>query len=151
MKCEMTQTLRRSRLKVIAEMTLSPGLNMDTIWTHEKWVIYDPPTPRPPPWHMLFANEYLRADNPAAFHTKCNLSLLLIELRTRARVEAQLNKKRFRGTQSILFGLLDQENKVLLFLVCCFFHCETDIGLDSEKCKCVLMEIRSVEQRRKRG
>lgn len=96
---------------------------------------------------MLFANEYLRADNPAAFHTECNCSLRLIELRTCARVEDRnkQTKKRFGGTRSILFGLRDQENEV-------FFspHCETDIGGDSEESGCILIEKRSDEERRKK-
>lgn len=65
-----------------------------------------PLSPLPPPWHMRFANEYVRADNPAAFHTERNRSLLLIKLQT----SNKQTKKDLVGRDQFFFGLRDQEN-----------------------------------------
>lgn len=137
MKCKMTQTLRSSRLKVIAEMTLSPALNgnIQQYGCMRNWLFMTPPhhpTPWPPPWHVLFANEYFRADNPAAFHTDSYHYILLIELRTCARVEAHYKQRneRFGGTRSIYFGLRDQENEVGVFLFCSFVFSTVRLTLE---------------------
>lgn len=115
----MIQMLRRTRLKVIAEMTSSPAFNSNIQrYGHMRNGLFMiPAPPRPSPWYVLFANEYLRADNPAAFHTECTHSLLLIELRTRARVEAQnkQTKKNSEGHDRLFLASEIKKMKSIFF------------------------------------
>lgn len=102
----MAQTLRRSRLKVIAEMTSSPALNSNIQqYGHTRNGLFMTSSPPPPTattttsLTYAFANEYVRADNPAAFRTECNRSLLLIELQT----SNKQTKKHLEGRDQFFF------------------------------------------------